>query len=112
MVQGITKRRFQYLKRDFLNGRKNEIHGSFLNFPISDESDRCIRFLERYFSDHCDYMPNTKNWHLPSSVKKVDVYHEMGVISESEGIPISCKESLFRRIWNRYFSHVKIPKVQ
>ena len=110
MALGITSRRFYSLKSDYLNGRRSEKHGSFTNVPHSEETDHVIRFLERYFAENCDFMPNTTNWHLPSNTKRSDVYQDMFRIMTIEGIsPTS--NSTFRRVWNTNFGHVKIPKV-
>jgi len=107
---GITIRRFYNLKADYLKGRVSEKHGSFANIPYSDETDKVIRFLDRYFKEQCDYMPNTTNWHLSSNTKKSDVYQDMCRAMEAKGMSV-CSNATFTKVWNTHFSHVKIPKV-
>ena len=109
-VLGITERRFFELKKDFLMGRRSAEHGSFFTSRACPQTEAAKRFLLKYFSENCDYMPNSHVWHLTSSSRKVEVYEEFRETMQATGQP-SCSQSLFRRIWNTDFSHVKIPKV-
>ena len=109
-VLGITERRFFELKKDFLMGRRSAEHGSFFTSKPCPQQEAAKSFLLKYFSENCDYMPNSNVWHLTSSSRKVEVYEEFGETMQATGQP-SCSQSLFRRIWNTDFSHVKIPKV-
>ena len=70
-----------------------------------------VNFLDRYFEDNCDYMPNSNVRHLTSSSRKVEVFQEFKEYMESSSQPI-CSKSFFRKIWNKRYSHVKIPKVR
>ena len=109
-VLGITRRRFFELKRDFLNGRRNERHGAALTSRETPHREAVINFLDRYFQENCDYMPNSSVWHLTSSSRKADVFQELREDMQSTSQPV-CSESFFRKIWNERYSHVKIPKV-
>ena len=109
-VLGITCRRFFELKREFLLGRRCACHGASLTTKDCPQSKAVINFLDRYFTENCDYMPNSSMWHLTSSSRKNEVFKEFQETTESTGQP-SCSESLFRKIWNERYSHVKIPKV-
>lgn len=110
-VLGITERRFFELNKDFLNGRRSAEHGSFFTSKACPQTEAAKSFLQKYFSENCDYMPNSNVWHLTSSSRKVEVYEEFRETMQATGKP-SCSQSLFRRIWNTDFSHVKIPKVR
>lgn len=110
-VLGITQRRFFGLKRDFLLGRRSEEHGASLTTRDSPQREAVINFLDRYFEENCDYMPNSSVWHLTSSSRKVDVFQEFKENMESTSQPI-CSECLFWKIWNERYPHVKIPKVR
>jgi len=80
-ILGITERRFYMEKKDFLQGRRNPAHGLTGSVKESLQSEACRNYLETYFSESCDYMPNSKIWHLTSSSRKSDVYREMEVSS-------------------------------
>lgn len=109
-VLGITRRRFFELKREFLLGRRSALHGASLTTKDCPQSEAVINFLDRYFAENCDYMPNSRVWHLTSSSRKVEVFQEFQETTASTG-QTKCSESLFRKIWNERYSHVKIPKV-
>ena len=74
------------------------------------QTEAVLNFLNKYFAESCDYMPNSSVWHLTSTSRKVDVFEEFKETMEATGQPV-CTESLFRKIWKENFSHVKIPKV-
>jgi hypothetical protein len=78
-VLGITETRFYMLKRDFNMGRRNSDHGLMGMTKESLQSESCRIFLEQYFKECCDYLPNSSMWHLTLSSKKLDVYEEMKV---------------------------------
>lgn len=78
-VLGITETRFYLLKRDFINGRRNPDHGSSGAVRESLKTEYCRNFLEKYFKECCDYLPNSSTWHLTSSSKKCEIYEEMKV---------------------------------
>ena len=107
---GITQRRFFALKREFLMGRRTGEHGNFFVSRECPQSEAAKAFLEQYFSENCDYMPNSSVWHLTSSSRKIEVYEEFGELMRATGKTV-CSQALFRRIWKTQFSHVKIPKV-
>ena len=109
-VLGITERRFFGLKRDYLNERQSGIHGGFLTSRESPQTEAVKHFLEKYFAENCDYMPNSSVWHLTSSSRKAEVYQEFCETMQATGHP-TCSQALFRRMWNTDFGHVKIPKV-
>lgn len=108
---GITRRRFFELKREYLLGRRSAWHGASLTTKGCLQSEALINFLDKYFAENCDYMPNSSVWHLTSSSRKVDVFEEFTETMESSGQP-KCSEALFRKIWNERYPHVKIPKVR
>ena len=78
-VLGKTKTRFYLLKRDFNNGRRNPDHGLSGAVKESMKSEYCRNFLEKYFKEFCDYLPNSSTWYLTSSSKKCEIYEEMKV---------------------------------
>lgn len=110
MTLGITRRRFYSLKSDYLQGRRSEKHGSFGIIPRSEETDKTINYLEIYFKEQCDYLPNTAHWHLSSSTKRTDVYQDMTRAMIARGLSV-CSYATFRKVWQSHFPHVKIPKV-
>lgn len=110
-VLGITRRRFFELKRDFLLGRRNAQHGASLTSREAPQREAVLNFLDRYFTENCDYMPNSSVWHLSSSSHKADVFQEFTEHMESTNQPV-CSETFFRKLWNENYSHVKIPKVR
>ena len=75
-VLGITRRRFFELKREFLLGRRCACHGASLTTKDCPQSKAVINFLDRYFTENCDYMPNSSMWHLTSSSRKNEVFKE------------------------------------
>ena len=109
-VLGITQRRFFQLKKEYLLGRCSSQHGASVMYRDRLQTEAVVNFLEKYFSENCDYMPNCSVWHLTSSSRKKEVFEEFTETMKSTGQPTS-SESLFRSIWNSRFPHVKIPKV-
>lgn len=109
-VLGITRRFFE-LKRDFFLGWRNEQHGASLTSREAPHTEAVLNFLDRYFTENCDYMPNSSVWHLTSSSCKADVFQEFTEHMETTNQPV-CSETFFRKIWNERYSHVKIPKVR
>lgn len=109
-VLGITRRRFFELKKDFLLGRRSEQHGASLTTRDKPHEEAVVNFLDRYFEENCDFMPNSRTWHLTSSTSKGEIYEEFKLTMEATGQPV-CSESFFRKIWKERYSHVKIPKV-
>ena len=110
LVLGITERRYFMLKRDYQEGRRDPAHGLSGTIKESLQAEACRNFLNTYFSECCDYMPNSPVWHLTSSSRKSDVYKEMKLTLKNMGQPC-CSKALFKKIWDTYFRHVKIPKV-
>lgn len=110
-VLGITRRRFFELKQDFFLGRRNEQHGASLTSREAPHTEAVLNFLDMYFTENCDYMPNSSVWHLTSSSCKADVFQEFTEHMETTNQPV-CSETFFRKIWNERYSHVKIPKVR
>ena len=96
--------------KEYLLGRRSSQHGASVMYRDRLQTEAVVNFLEKYFSENCDYMPNCSVWHLTSSSQKKEVFEEFTETMKSTGQPTS-SESLFRSIWNSRFPHVKIPKV-
>lgn len=111
MTLGISRRRFYNLKSDYLQGRRSEKPGSYGVIPRSEETDKTIDYLETYFKEQCDYLPNTTHWHLSSSTKQTDVYQDITRAMISTGKSV-CSYAPFRKVWKSNFPHVKVPKVK
>ena len=90
-VLSITRRRFFGLKRDFPLGRHSEQHGPSFTTRDSPQTEAVVNFLDRYFKENCDYMPNSSVWHLTSSSRKVEVFQE-NMESTSQ---LKCSKSFF-----------------
>ena len=99
-VLGITRRRFFELKRDFLLGRRNEQHGASLTSKEAPHREAVLNFLDRYFTENCDYMPNSSVWHLTSSSRKADVFQEFSTDAKWKITP-SHRERTKTCIWPR-----------
>ena len=110
-VLGITERRFFQLKREYLLGRRNSVHGGSVMYRDKLQTEAVVNFLDKYFAENCDYMPNSRVWHLTSSGRKREVYEEFIETMEATSQP-KCSESLFRSVWKSRYSHVKFPKVK
>ena len=110
-VLGITRRRFFLRKKEYLLGRRSSQHGASLIYRDQQKTESAKNFLEKYFTENCDFMPNSSVWHLTSTSRKTEVYQEFQETMRSTR-ESPCSESLFRSIWNTCFSHVKIPKVR
>ena len=57
-VLGITQRRFFQLKKEYLLGRCSSQHGASVMYRDRLQTEAVVNFLEKYFSENCDYMPN------------------------------------------------------
>jgi len=109
MVHGFRYNRFAAMKAKYQSGVLVAEHGRLGRCEISDSSIRVTSWL-RMFSDKVgDRMPTSSVIHLPACLTKSDVY-SLANDDLSQGGLQCCSISTFYEIWNRNFSHVKIPR--
>ena len=77
-------------------------------------TEQAIIWMERWFNDFGDNMPDTRMIHLPQFLTREAVYKEMAHDMHREGINTSNIISLahFYATWSDIFPHVSIPKVR
>jgi hypothetical protein len=109
-VLGITRRKFFLLKKDYLNKRRSGGHANAGSSRLSWKSEVALNFMSTYFKELCDYLPTANIMHLPSNIRKSDVFDEMKLTLESQG-QSCCTKATFINLWKDHFSNVKIPKV-
>ena len=80
---GLPKEGFFELKQDFLLGRHNKQHGMSLMSRKAPHREAMLNFLVRYFTENCDYMPQSNMWHLTSSNHKTDMFQEFPELMET-----------------------------
>jgi len=108
---GITRRKFYRLKKEFLvNDRRSGIHGSSGTTKLCWKSEAALNFMETYFSLMCDSLPTGNLLHLPSNIRRTDIYGEMKATLLIQGQQC-CSEATFNNLWKEHFPNVKIPKV-
>ena len=110
MVYGFRYNRFAAMKAKFQSGVVVAEHGRLGRCEISDSSIRVTSWLRTFSEKVGDRMPTSTAIHLPACLTKADVY-SLASDDLSQGGLECCSISTFYEIWNRNFSHVKIPKV-
>ena len=108
-ILGIGKSRFYEIRQSFIKGA---LFLERLTSPISHQPKSCeaIAWMQNYFSQIGDYMPDHMAVHLPSFLTNLLVYTQMKEELESSGRQV-ISQSHFYNLWTSEFPHVSIPKV-
>ena len=110
MVYGLRYNRFIMIKKKFSKGVVYVEHGMLGKGRQSDSTMRAISWLRMFVKKVGDHMPMKQDIHLPSCLTKADVY-SLASDDLCQGGLQCCGTSIFYKIWQREFPHVKIPKV-
>ena len=74
------------------------------------QTHHTLQWMEEYFKNNCDSMPDQDCRHLPSCLTRNDIYKNCSMDLEAVG-NVVCSKAQFHRMWNLYFPNVTIPKV-
>jgi hypothetical protein len=108
-VLDLSKSRFYEVRQSFLNGA---LFVERLTSPITHRPKSCeaIAWMDHYFSQVGDCMPDRMAVHLPSFLTNAAVHLRLKEELEASGRPV-ISQSHFYNIWSTEFPHVSIPKV-
>lgn len=108
-VLGLSKSRFYDVKRLFNQGAVR-IERLVSPKPHSPKSQEAIAWMEFYFNQVGDHLPDRMAIHLPSFLTTNLVYRRMSEEFASKKQAI-ISQSHFYKLWSTEFRHVTIPKV-
>lgn len=108
-VLDLSKSRYYEVRQSFLNGA---LFVERLTSPMTHQPKSCeaIAWMQNYFSQIGDYMPDRMVLHLPSFLTNALVYSRMTEELEASGRQV-ISQSHFYNLWTSEFPHVSIPKV-
>lgn len=108
-VLDLSKSRFYDVRRSFLEG---SFFVERLTSPTVHQPKSCeaIAWMQNYFSQVGDCMPDRMAVHLPSFLTNALVYSRMKDELEASGRQV-ISQSHFYNLWSSEFPHVSIPKV-
>ena len=66
-----------------------------------------VSWMENYFKETCEKLPNSEMFHLTDNITKKDVYQEY---KDNCTLPQHISYSHFTRLWKAQFNLVKIPR--
>ena len=105
----LSKSRYYEIRRSFLEGA---VFVERLTSPSTHQPKSCeaIAWMQNYFSQVGDCMPDCMAVHLPSFLTNALVYSRMKEELEASGRQV-ISQSHFYNLWSKEFPHVSIPKV-
>ena len=80
---------------------------------VSHKRTLAYGWFKRFMDSFGDYMPHSSSIHLPHTLTKLMVYHQMKTQLIDQGLPTSdiLKQSAFYNMWDQEFPNCVIPKV-
>ena len=108
-VLSLSKSRFYEVRQSFLDGA---LFVERLASPTTHQRKSCeaIAWMQHYFDQVGDHMPDRMAIHLPSFLTNAAVHLRMKEELESSGRHVN-SQSHFYNLWSSEFPHVSIPKV-
>lgn len=108
-VLDLSKSRYYEVRQSFLQGA---LFVERLSSPTAHQrkSFEAIAWMQQYFSQVGDCMPDRMAIHLPSFLTNASVYSRMKEELEASGQQV-ISQSHFYSLWSTEFPHVSIPKV-
>jgi hypothetical protein len=108
-VLDLSRSRFYEVRQSFLQG------ALFIERISSPTAHQCksfeaIAWMQQYFTQIGDSMPDRMALHLPSFLTNANVYSRMKEELEASGRQV-ISQSHFYNLWSVEFPHVSIPKV-
>ena len=103
---GISRSRFYEIRKAYLHGAMN-MDQPAKQVPRRAKTHKAISWMNSYFNQVGDHMPDKLAIHLPSFLTRSLVYERM---KEDLGTD-TISSSHFHSLWMSDFSHVTIPKV-
>ena len=110
MAYGLRYNQFASMKLKHSSGAIVAEHGNVGKGHHHDASVRTISWLRMFFDKVGDRLPMRDDIHLPSCLKKADVY-ALAADDLSQGGLECCSHATFYKIWMEEFPTVKIPRV-
>ena len=96
--------------KKFKDGATVVEHGNKGRKSVLNKTAECIAWLQFFINCVGDHQLDNGGIHLPSCFSKSDIYKKLQEENKDLNQP-TVSLSHFYSLWDKYFSHVTIPKV-
>ena len=107
---GLSRTRYYEVRKAFASGVMSFEKILSPTTGRRPKSCRAVAWMQHYFEQVGDQMPNRMAIHLPSFLNTTIIYSRMKEELEERGEEVVC-DTQFSRLWKEEFPQVSIPKV-